>query len=62
MKLSHWLVGYSAKWSLGANARQHPLVKFYLENILKTDIKNEFVKKQLQELVASLNTAAPAAK
>lgn len=55
MKLSHWLVGDAAKWSLGANARQHPLVRAYLENLAESpELKNPFIKKQLQEILASL--------
>jgi len=59
MKLSHWLVGYAAKWSLGANVRQHPLVRAYLEWLVKSpDLKNDFVRQQIQEILTT--TAAPA--
>ena len=59
-KVMNFLVGAAAKWSLGSNARQHPVVRFYLEAMLKRgEIKDPHSAALIEEILRK--AAEPAA-
>ncbi len=61
-KLLNFLITMAANWSLGSNAKQHPLVAYYLEAMLvRNEIKDPQAAALVKEILrkASVPPAAP---
>ena len=58
----NFLITMAANWSLGSNAKQHPLVAYYLEAMLvRNEIKDPQAAALVKEILrkASVPPAAP---
>lgn len=58
-KLMNCLIFTAANWSLNANAKQHPLVRYYLEAMLsRGELKNSRTALLVQEILRNASTPA----
>ena len=61
--LMNFLISLAANWSLGSNAKQHPLVRYYLEAMLtRGEIKHPRSAALVKEILRKASVPAKAGK